>query len=452
MLHLGQLLTQDCGALKRREVLQVGAASALGLGLPAALRAEAAGQDTGMSVLMIFLRGGVAHLDTWDMKPESVSADARGEFKPIATNVSGIRMCELLPRLAKQANLLTVLNGCSHSEGEHDRAMQWALTGSPATNPTIFPNPGAVLSRFFPGRPPLPSSIHVQVPGIGNPMAPPSPATKPGVGAGFLGAAHQPFVVPDPMKLSETDWLTPGPIGGARLDRRHELLRGLDRMQRDVEAGALHDASYERAFAMVSSPEAKRAFRLDEEPQALRERYGMHEFGQSCLLGRRLIEAGVRYVQVNWSARGWNAITPKDDLFTRSTFDSHFGHFPWLRRQLPRVDDGLPTLLSDLQERGLLKRTLVVVHTEFGRTAKVNGDGGRDHWSRAFTLLMAGGGLEGGRVLGATDETGMEIASGGFTPQHLLNSIYRMCGLNVAVTLREAGIIRDEAEGIPGLI
>ncbi|HEU4754992.1 MAG TPA: DUF1501 domain-containing protein, partial [Armatimonadota bacterium] len=216
--------------------------------------------------------------------------------------------------------------------------------------------------------------------------------------------------------------------------------------------GPAYDAAYERAFAMVTSPEAKRAFNVDEEPAALRDRYGRHEFGQSCLLGRRLIEAGVRYVQVNWSARGWDRITPKDDLFTRSTFDSHFGHFPWLRRQLPRLDPGLSTLLADMDDRGLLKKTLVVVLTEFGRSVKVNADGGRDHWPQAFTLLMAGAGLRGGRIVGQTDANGQEVTQAKFGPQALLNSIYEMCGLDVPVTLRQAGIVKDSSEGIPGLL
>lgn len=213
-----------------------------------------------------------------------------------------------------------------------------------------------------------------------------------------------------------------------------------------------HDTAYSRAFEIITSAEAKRAFQMETEPAALRERYGKHEWGQSCLLGRRLIEAGVRYVQVNWSARGWDQITKKDDLFTRSTFDSHFGHFPWLRRQLPRLDDGLAALLADMGDRGLLEKTLVVVLTEFGRAPKVNPDGGRDHWTKAYTVLMAGAGLPGGRIVGATDDTGSEVTDGQFGPQALLNSVYSMCGLDVPVTLRQAGVVPGSSEGIPGLV
>ncbi len=453
MIRLGSIEAGECRGLGRREVIQVGAAGALGLALPQLVAAQPA--DRRLSVLCVFLRGGVSHIDTWDVKPEATAAEARGEFKPIPTSVAGLQFCELLPLLARQAHHLNVLHGASHSEGEHDRAMQWVLTGYPSTNPRVYPNPGAILGKYIPSTNSLPPAIHVQTPGIGNPQAPPSPASQPGIGAGFFGAGHQPFMLTDPLKLDETDWLRPGPIVADRLDRRQAILQGIDRMQRrfdSCELGDQHTAAYQRAFSIVSSPEAKKAFRLDDEPDALRDQYGRHEFGQSCLLGRRLIEAGVRYVQVNWSARGWDAITKKDDLFTRSTFDSHFGHFPWLRRQLPRLDQGLATLMADLHQRGTLEKTLVVVLTEFGRTVGINGDGGRDHWPQAFSVLIGGGGIPCGRRIGATNDNGMEITDGRFEPQSLLNSIYTLCGLDVSVGLRQAGITGDNSEGVPGLI
>jgi hypothetical protein len=456
MFDLGRITVRHCGGASRREVLQMGAAGALGLALPAALRAQEKGSGRDLSVIVVFLRGGVSHIDTWDMKPEAPRSDVRGEFKAIETNVPGIRMCELLPRRARQADKLTVIHGASHNQDEHDNAMQTVLSGSPPSAAgIIYPNMGAVLGRYNPGRTTLPPAIHVGTPGLGNPMAPPAEPEQRGLSAGFMGAAQNPFMVKDVERLGEMDWIRPANhVIPARLDRRRELVRTLDRAQRRVEsAGAdAHIAAYERAFAMVTSPEAKRAFNLDEEPPALRDRYGRHEFGQSCLLARRLIEAGVRYAQVNWSARGWDAITQKDDLFTRSTFDSHFGHFPWLRRQLPRLDPGLSSLLADLHDRGLLQRTLVVVLSEFGRAAGINADGGREHWPPAFSILMAGGGLPGGRVLGGTDSTGQEVTAGKFGPQALLNSVYQMCGLDVPVTLRQAGIVKDSSEGIPGLL
>ena len=393
MFGAGYQTVRDCSGVSRREVIRVGALGTLGLSLPATLRAEASSPSNQLSVLMVFLRGGVAQMDTWDMKPDSPLAETRGEFKPIETNVPGIQMCELLPKLARQADKLTVLRGASHHEGEHDNAMQFVLTGYHPSQGKVYPNLGAVIGRYRPGKPPLPPAIHVGTPGLGNPMAPPAEPDQRGIGAGFMGAQHHPFMIKDVEKISEMDWLNPtSTILPAQLDRRRALIRALDQFQQRIETDSTvaHDTAYERAFSMVTSAEAKRAFNVDEEPTALRERYGKHEFGQSCLIGRRLIEAGVRYVQVNWSARGWDQITKKDDLFTRSTFDSHFGHFPWLRRQLPRLDDGLATLLADMGDRGLLRNTLVVVLTEFGRAAKVNGDGGRDHWSKAFTILMAG--------------------------------------------------------------
>jgi hypothetical protein len=381
---------------------------------------------------------------------------ARGEFKPIETNVSGIQMCELLPQMAKQADKLTILRGASHNQDEHDNAMQTVLTGYPPDpSGTVFPNMGAVLGKYKPGRTQLPPAIHVGTPGLGNPMAPPAQPEQRGIGAGFLGAGHHPFMIKDVDKLGEMDWVRPGEgILPGRLDRRRELMRSLDQFQRRVETGSgqAHDAAYERAFTMVTSPEAKRAFNVDEESPSLRDRYGRNEWGQSCLVGRRLIEAGVRYVQVNWSARGWDQITKKDDLFTRSTFDSHFGHFPWLRSQLPRMDPGIGTLLADMGDRGLLKKTLVVIMTEFGRGAGVNGDGGREHWAKAFTILMAGAGLPGGRIVGQTDATGQEVTQCRFGPEALLNSVYDMCGLDVPVTLRQAGIVKNSSEGIPGLL
>lgn len=455
MFGAGNQIVRDCSGVSRREVIRVGALGALGLSLPQTLRAEELRPTNELSVLLVFLRGGVSQIDTWDMKPDAPTAEARGEFKPIETNVSGIQMCELLPGLAKQTDKLTILRGASHHEGEHDNAMQFVLTGYHPSLGKVYPNVGAVLGRYNPGKPPLPSAIHVGTPNLGNPMAPPAEPDQRGVGAGFMGAANNPFMIKDVEKIGEMDWIKPSSaILPGQLDRRRSLMKALDRFQQGIETEGMsaHDSSYERAFSMVTSAEAKRAFKVEEEPLALRERYGLHEFGQSCLLGRRLIEAGVRYAQVNWSARGWDQITKKDDLFTRSTFDSHFGHFPWLRRQLPRLDQGLSTLLADLGDRGMLKKTLVVVLTEFGRPAKVNPDGGRDHWPQAYTILMAGGGLPSGRVIGATDALGQDVTMGKFGPEALLNSIYGLCGLDVPVTLRQAGIVRDSSEGIPDLL
>jgi len=455
LLNLGFQTERTCSGVSRREVLKVGTLGFAGISLPQAVQAAEAGAGNDLSVLLLFLRGGVSHLDTWDMKPDAPMAQARGEFKPISTNVDGIQMCELLPQTARHADKLTILRGASHTEGEHDNAMQWVLTGQPrSADGTIFPNVGSVIGRYNPGRSVLPPAIHVGTPNLGNPMAPPAAPEQRGLSAGFMGAPHTPFMLRDVEKLKQEEWLNAGidvPI--ARLDRRRSLMRAMDRVQGAVESYgySAHDAAYERAFSIVTAPEAKRAFNLEEESPALRDRYGRHEWGQSCLLGRRLIESGVRYVQVNWSARGWDAITQKDDFFTRSTFDSHFGHFPWLRRQLPRLDPGLATLLADMHDRGLLKKTLVVILTEFGRGAGVNGDGGREHWTKAYTVLMAGGGLPGGRIVGATDPNGQEVVTGKFGPQELLNSMYYMCGLDVPVTLRLAGIVKDSSEGIPGL-
>jgi len=454
MLKVGTLTEAHCGGVSRREVIQVGALGALGLSLPHATQAQANGQGSDLSVMVLFLRGGVAQMDTWDMKPEAVLAETRGEFKPIKTNVPGIEFCELLPGLARHADKLTVINGASHNQDEHDNAMQTVLTGNPPAVASVFPNMGAVVGRYRPGRTVLPPAIHVGAPGLGNPQSPPAMPDQRGLSAGFMGVQHTPFMIPDVEKVVEMDWLRSTAVLPGRLERRRQLIRDLDRFQQHVEGRSLaaHDAAYERAFSMVTSPEAKRAFNLDLEPETLRERYGKHEWGQSCLLGRRLIESGVRYVQVNWSARGWDKITPKDDLFTRSTFDSHFGHFPWLRRQLPRLDQGLAALLGDLHDRGMLRKTLVVVLTEFGRAPRVNPDGGRDHWPQAYSLLMAGGPLPSGRIIGATDANGETVTKGKFGPQALLNSVYDLCGLDVPVTLRQAGIVRESSEGIPDLL
>lgn len=454
MFQVGNVIERNCSGISRRSVLQVGAIGSLGLALPEAVRAQVLSSDRGLSVLCVFLRGGVAQMDTFDMKPDAPLAPARGEFKPINTSADGIQVCELLPQFARQADKLVFLRGMSHTEGEHDNAMQWVLTGNPPSpGGRVFPNFGAVVGRYRPGPSLLPPAMHVGAPGLGNPMAPPAPPEHRGLGAGFMGASHTPFMVKDVEKLNEMDWLHPAADLGGRLDRRRDLMRRIDRMQQARECSGLtaHDAVYERAFSIVTSPEAKAAFNVESEPRALRERYGMHEFGQSCLLGRRLIEAGVRYVQVNWSAKGWEAITPKDDLFTRSTFDSHFGHFPWLRRQLPRLDPGLATLVADLHDRGLLQNTLLLVLTEFGRSAGINGDAGRDHWTKAFTILMGGAGLEGGRAVGQTDPNGQEVISGKFGPAELRNTVFKMCGLDTSVALRIAGIVEDSTEVIPGL-
>ncbi len=449
-------------ATDRRAFLKLGAAGMFGLGsslgLPDLLRAEgraASDQNRGKtrvkSVILMFLEGGPAHQDTWDMKPDAPE-QIRGEFRPIATSAPGILFCEHLPMLARQAHHLTLVRSVHHTVADHNAGAYFAMTGHPpfssgklVTRPSRddFPPFGAVLARLQPTGRSLPDFVHTPDWMSNN------GSLLPGQAAGFLGGRYDPFLTGDP---SLPGYQVPGlelprELSLDRVGRRRDLL---DAVSRAVEPDAKIDARddhYRKAFELISSPEARRAFDLSREPQSVRERYGLDpgndrsrearkfgglpQLGQSLLLTRRLIEAGVRLVTV--------CTGPRYD----QTWDTHRDHFPLLKRSiLPYFDRAFSALIADLHDRGLLAETLVVAVGEFGRTPRVGqitsdagaDKGGRDHWPHCYTALFAGGGMPAGSLYGASDAQAAHPARDPVTPEDIAATLYKAVGLDPGTT------------------
>jgi hypothetical protein len=445
MIEFGHETVVTCDGVSRRAFLQIGAAGFLGLTLPglfAAQKSLAAGQrDNERAVILVFLWGGPPHQDTFDMKPDAPQ-EIRGQFTPIKTNVPGIAICEHLPLLAKIADRYTLIRSATHDQTVHAQASHYTLTGNKIAPGREAPNIAAVVNKFLPPRSALPASFHI------GPRMYDTPGNGPiGQDGGFLGNASAPFRIVDALApVEKLAALTPpNGLTGDRLNLRHELFRVVDGFQRRIESGDTHiyDAAYEKAFTLVTSPEAKRAFDLTQEPAALRERYGMTQFGQGLLLARRLVEAGTRLVQVNWRAH------PINDDVDKMGFDNHGDNFNRCKRQLPELDKSLSALIEDIYRRGLDKKTLVLVTGEFGRTP-VNGAAGRDHWPFVYSFLITGGGIAGGRVIGASDARAAYPVSAPVTPEDTYMELCRFLGMDVSQKLREARIVRD-APGIPGL-
>lgn len=410
------------GALTRRDMLQVGALGSVGLTLPQLLSAESSKRNTNLkSCIMIFANGGPAQLDTFDMKPDA-PLEVRGEFKPINTTVPGIQICEHLPKLAKLAGDYALVRSVNHKFKAHPAAAYIALTGhAPARDalfpaaPSDFPSVGSVLSSLVPSDPVLPSYViepHFSF-DVGN--------IQPGQLAGFLGSAVQPLVATgDPNKPNfKVDNLTlANGLDQQRLDARRSLAQRIDASLEHL-GGTLAaqnlDNHYERAFKLLSSSKAKRAFDLNHEPPTVRDRYGRTTYGQSYLLARRLVESGVRMVMVN-------------DSFGKANdrWDTHGGSIKPLRKNLPETDNALSALLTDLKDRGLLDSTLVVWMGEMGRTPKAPHS---DHWPMVYSILMAGGGIRGGQVHGSSDRNAAYPNQNPVSPGDVLATIYHTFGL-----------------------
>jgi hypothetical protein len=418
-------------------VLHLGAAHCLGLALPDLLRADAGRQGTGLTpradaCILIFLNGGPSHLDTWDLKPQA-PAEIRGEFKPIATSVPGVQFGEHLPKSARLMHHCSLLRSVHHSvNNAHAAAVYAGLTGHDrgelggGAKPTDHPAIGAVVGLTRPPAqavPPYVSLPYVTAEGRGGPP-------QPGFYGGWLGRACDPlFVLRDP---NAPDFGLPELVPAAdvppdRLAGRRSLAAGLEgpAIRHRAELQEM-DGFQARAFDLLTAPATQRAFRLDLEPPAVRDAYGRNVYGQSVLLARRLIEAGTRVVTLSWAPDA------------NATWDTHGGNFTKLKNELlPQFDAALASLLTDLEARGRLGRTLVVAMGEFGRSPRINAAAGRDHWNFCYSLLLAGGGVKGGYVHGASDRIGARPSLCPVTPADVVATIYHCLGLPADLELHD---------------
>jgi hypothetical protein len=383
--------------------------------------------------------GGPAQQDTWDMKPDA-PVEFRGEFQPISTTVPGLRICEHLPRLAQRAHKLALIRSMTHSNVDHITAPHMLLTGRAApASPQLaddWPSIGAVLARLGRGRGPLPPFVSM-MPVVPN-GAPRFVEQTRGQAAGWLGPVYNPMRIDADGSLPNYrigDFELHAELTALRAGGRRQLLRSIDHQVRALEDRAsvqAMDAHYDRAFSLLAAPEVTRAFDLSQEPRSMRERYGMNIHGQSVLQARRLVEAGVPIVTVFW---------PNDGITNVSVYwDTHNRNFIDLKDRLcPVTDRAFSALLDDLQERGLLDETLIVWTGEMGRTPRVGqsvvggagaGRDGRDHWGRVFTSVLAGAGIRGGMVHGASDRYAAEPSSNPTTPADLVATIYHLLGID----------------------
>jgi hypothetical protein len=430
----------------RREFLRAGALASLGLSLPwldgplaAAVRSPG---NRAKSCIILFLMGGPPQHSTFDPKP-AAPAEVRGAFGPISTAVPGIQLCELWPRTALCTDRLAILRAVSTGDNAHSSSGYYMLTGQPhapmnAENanpgfPNDSPNIGAIARKLLPARGQLPAAIRLP-----HRIFNTDGSVWPGQDAGYLGHASDPWLLncrPGDPTVRIDEFLLSSDVTEERLHQRRQLLTEISsRTSLSVSAGPAQNwnALADRAFDMLASSPARQAFELEREPVAVRDRYGRSQFGQSVLMARRLVEAGVSLVQVNWY-RG------PEEPSDAPCWDSHARETQRLKDVLcPSADQATAALIEDLTERGRLDDTLVVVMAEFGRTPRFNGAGGRDHWGHVFSAMLAGGGIQGGIVHGASDELGAWPKEGKVTPQDLTATILHCLGIDPHATITDA--------------
>lgn len=424
-----------CDGFTRRDFLQAGTLGAVGLSLPQLLAAKEKGaidkDHDDRSVIMIFNLGAPSQLDTFDMKPDA-PVEIRGPFKPIKTAAPGMEICEILPQHAKLADKFSLVRSCFHTAAAvHDTGHQMLQTGRLFSGGINTPHAGCVTAYLRGRKTDLPP--HVILP---EPMGNTGGNMPHGQDAGFLGKAHDPFaLMADPSKpdFKVPDLLPPPHIGEARVDRRRRLREIVEETADDFaasESAKLLDSNFEAAFRIMTSPQARAAFDLSKEPAKVRERYGMNRFGQCCLLSRRLIEAGVRFVTVNTFLTVFDEITW--DIHGTKPFTSIEG---MKNIVAPMYDQAYSALIEDLVQRGMLDTTLVCNLQEFGRTPRVNPAGGRDHWPQCWTSYFAGGGIKGGRVVGRSDPIAAVPAERPTSPPEVVATIFHSLGFNLETTL-----------------
>lgn len=422
MTHYSRLLYTGQG-ISRRQVMQLGGAGLLGLTLPSLLRAERAPATEAKppkakNVIFIWQQGGPPHQDTWDMKPDAPE-EIRGEFKPIATNLPGYQVCELMPKLAQQIHRLSIVRGVNHHIPDHNPASMFMLgSGNAPSTAHKFPSWSSVVKKEMP-----------EVTGTPTAVAIPTEPTE-GPGAGFLGSANQSFAIqsdPNDSSFQARSMTLPPGIDRARFESRRALLRDTEKSfgslaeRPDLLRGL--DKFYEDAHQIILSPKTSEAFKMDQEMPETRDRFGRSKLGQRLLLARRLIQAGVRFVTINEPV-GW---------------DTHADNFKRLRDNLPVVDVAVSALLDDLAEHGMLDDTLVMMFGEFGRTPAINKQAGRDHWAKAMSIILAGGGVPGGFVYGATDKQAAFVTDASHSPADFACTIYTLLGIDPHKQYHNAG-------------
>ena len=428
--------------LHRRSMLRIGGAGLLGVTIPKLLQAvERAAKDKSnsspraKSVIFLFQWGGPSQLDTFDMKPNAPST-VRSPYRPISSSADGIQVCELLPELSQRMHHCTLVRTMTHTMKNHASAGYYALSGHapPADDQRLrdsldlFPAYGSVVDHLAPNRNGMPTFVaypHVIRDG----------SIVPAQHASFLGKQHDPLLFledPNSPNFSLPELSLPAGLSVERLHRRRELQQLVDQQVRLLEyseAAQGFDEYYQRAISMLTSDDVRKAFDLSSEPEAVRDRYGRTTYGQSCLLARRLVEAGVKFVTVYFSNSiggrrvnegGWDT-HGFDDTRMYNIVDKY---------QLPITDQTLPTLLDDLESRGLLDETLVVWMGEFGRTPEINKNVSRDHWPQCYTALLAGGGVKGGYVYGESDERAKYPAEKPVKPEDLAATIFKLLGID----------------------
>ncbi len=453
-----------CDGVTRRDLLRVGGLTALGLGLGdlfrlqrAATAGDATASDTAAkgsrtsrakSCVLIWLDGGPSHLESFDLKPDA-PAEVRGPLQPIATKLPGVHVSECLPQTAKILDRLAIIRSMTSPLGEHNFGTHYMMTGYKPTPVLEYPAYGAVLSQLRGDADD--SSTSVLPPNIG------VPEFRVGggkfSGGGYLPAQTRPFSVGgDPAKpdFKVRDLNIGQGLDLTRLDRRRNFTRQFDRLSRTLDQTPHADPDLERAFRLIASPQAQQAFRLEDEPRQVRQRYGGRTIGQCCLLARRLLERGVSFVTVNH--RGWDT---HNNLYTRLKEGYTGAKTPV--GLLPSLDLALAALVGDLEQRSMLDETLIVVMGEFGRTPKLNTQGGRDHWPRVFSVALAGGGVQGGQVIGSSDAIGESPRDRPVTPSDLAATIYTLLGIDPKQELhtsdgRPVRIAPFEAEPIAEII
>lgn len=416
------MLPKYCDGMDRRGFLRVGTIGGLSMAqimrlqhLQAADATQSSKSD--VNCIFIFIIGGMAHQDLWDPKP-GAPAEIRGEFNAISSAVPGIQLTDLLPNVAKVTDKLAILRSLTHGDPDHTAGYHVMMTGvhpgtGPAfnrltTNNNVHPALGSTVAKLGVNKGTLPP--YISIPNFLNSGGP-----------AFLGASCAPFVIeadPASPEFAVRDIVLPAGVSSERSIQRQEALRSINAFERKVETINKQvqslDTFYEKAYNLMTSPAAKEAFDISRESAATREEYGMTSLGQCCLMARRLVEAGCRFVSVengHWDTHRKNAMSLRDLL-------------------VPPLDRGLSALINDLDRRGILDKTLVVVATEFGRTPRINDMAGRDHWPAAFSVVMAGGGLKRGLTIGATDKQAAAVTDRPITPADFAATILATLGIN----------------------